>query len=198
MAALRHHPQHLGLLILTQTDRTRRIIAGSTTTHRILAKLKPGVGVDDNLIKPHDNVFVVPFIVLGDEDYAGKNDAIRVRVSIRVLVRGSGAVARGATAEVGGEYEGGEKYEETQGDGDGVAKADVGDIGGGGGGGGRGHGEKGGGERAFSICRGRGEGIRGVVIFLRGKGWVRISAAAFNTIRFWGETQLSRELQALN
>ncbi|KAI4328847.1 hypothetical protein L6164_021170 [Bauhinia variegata] len=139
MAALRHHPQHLDLLILTQTDRTRRVIAGSATTHRILAELKFRVGVDDFLIKPHDYVFIMPVsIVLSDEDYAGKNDAIRVRVR----VMGPRAGTRGAAAEVGGEDEGGEKYKEAKGDSDGVAEADVVDIGGSGGdgGGGRGHG----------------------------------------------------------
>ncbi|KAF7801274.1 RING-H2 finger protein ATL67 [Senna tora] len=54
MAALRHHPQHLRLSVLTQTDRTGRAIpASSSSRHSLLTELKFGIGIDNTLVQPY-------------------------------------------------------------------------------------------------------------------------------------------------
>lgn len=149
MVTLGHHPQHLRLPILTQTDRASRIVTGGGTTCRILTELKPRVRVYHVLVKTNSNIFIIKlviFIVLGHEYHPRKNDS--VRVGVRIRIRSPGAAAWGAAAEVGGEYESREKDKEAESDEDGVAKAEAGEVvcvgcgGGGGGGGGRRHGKE--------------------------------------------------------
>lgn len=137
VTALRHHPQHLGVLILTKTDRTR----GLLSARHVSGVGKLGVGVNNDLVEPNDGVFVevaaavvVVVIVLGDENDSGQNHAfgIRVRVSgerrrgvvVVVVARRGGAAA----ADVGGEEENGEEDEEAEGDGDWVAEAQIGEV----------------------------------------------------------------------
>ncbi|KAL6982057.1 hypothetical protein U1Q18_023673 [Sarracenia purpurea var. burkii] len=136
MPAVRQHPQHLGVPILAQTDRTHGIIY---TTTAVLRERKSRVGIDDGRIKANDGVSVaiVVVIVFSDEDYAGEDDTVVggggggvVRVRVLVVAR---AAASGAATDVRGEEDGGEEEEEAEGDGYGVADADVTQVVGGGG-----------------------------------------------------------------
>ncbi|GMQ06844.1 hypothetical protein CsSME_00051278 [Camellia sinensis var. sinensis] len=125
-------PQHLSISILTQVDRTHRIVDSTTS---ILREWKPRVRIDDRLIEPYDGVIVVFVVVFNDEDYAGEDDAVVGRscggggggARVKVLV-----AATMTEADVGDEEEGGEEDKEAEGDGDGdgdgvgVAKAEAG------------------------------------------------------------------------
>lgn len=128
MATLRHHPQHLRILVLTQTYRTGRVLPGG-----VPVKLEPRIGVNDVLIETHRNGLLV--FIFGHEDDTWQDDTIRVGSVVGgVVVAVAIAVAVGAAAEVGGEDEGGEEDEESEGNGYGVAKAKVvGEVIGGGG-----------------------------------------------------------------
>ncbi|GAB2271765.1 hypothetical protein Dimus_006595 [Dionaea muscipula] len=81
MATIGHHPQHFGLLVITEADRAHRPI---TRVEGLLLRVRElGVGIDDGLVKPNDVaggltvvvVFVVVVVVFGDEDDAGEDDA---------------------------------------------------------------------------------------------------------------------------
>jgi len=129
VSTLGHHPQHLRILVLAETDGARGVKAA------VFRKGELGVGVYDGLLEAGDGVVLsgAVVVVLGDEDNARENDAIRgvgvVAAAAAVVVV---AVAQGAAAEVGGEDEGGDEEEDSEGDGDGVAEAEVGEVRGGG------------------------------------------------------------------
>ncbi|KAL2336088.1 hypothetical protein Fmac_010534 [Flemingia macrophylla] len=125
VAALGHHPQHLGVLVVAEADGARGVVASVAHVREL------GVGVYDRVVEAGDAVVLerVAVVGLGDEDDAGEDDGVVV-VGGGV---GDAAVAEGAAAEVGGEDKGGEEEEDAEGDGDGVAEAEGGDVGGGGG-----------------------------------------------------------------
>lgn len=110
VATLRHHPQHLGFLVLAQTDRTRRVITITANTPSVL---KLGVRINYILVEPNDGVFIVALVfvfILGDKDYARDNntffvDVVGVVVVAIVVVVLRAARARDTAAEVGGEEE---------------------------------------------------------------------------------------------
>lgn len=130
VTTLWHHPHHLRFLVLTQADRTRRVINIPTT----FAVREFRVRVDDTLVKPNDQVLIITLfviVVLSYEDYARENNTLAwivVRivgvVLVLVLVLRA-AKARDATAKVRGEEQGGEEDEKAKSDGDGVAEAEV-------------------------------------------------------------------------
>lgn len=128
MSTLGHHSQHLRILVLAETDGARGVVAA------VFHEGELGVGVYDCLFEPGDGVVLsgAVVVVLGDENNAREDDAIRgvgvVAAAAVVVV----AVAEGAAAEVGGEDEGGDEEEDSEGDGDGVAEAEVGEVRGGG------------------------------------------------------------------
>lgn len=126
VSTLWHHPQHLRILVLAQTDRACAVVI------TFLNERKLGVGVYDGLVEAADGVVlagvvVVVIVVLGYEDHAREHDAIGGVAAVVVVV----AAAEGAAAKVGGEDEGGEEEENAEGDGDGVAEAEVGEVRGG-------------------------------------------------------------------
>ena len=126
VSTLWHHPQHLRILVLAQTDRAGAVVITFLNVRKL------GVGVYYGLVEAGDGVVLaggVIVVVLGDEDHAREDDAIGgvVTGGVAVVV----AVAEGAAAEVGGEDEGGEEEEDAEGDGDGVAEAEVGEVRGG-------------------------------------------------------------------
>ena len=112
VATLRHHPQHLGFLVLAQTDRTRRAITIAANTPSVL---KLGVRINYILVEPNDGVFIVALVfvfILGDKDYARDNNTFFVDVDVGVVVIVDivvvvlrAARARDTAAEVGGEEE---------------------------------------------------------------------------------------------
>lgn len=150
VAALGHHPQHLRILVLAQADRARRA-APDAAADALPREGELGVRIDDARVEPHRRalVRVAPLVVvLGHEDDAGEDDAVGARVAgpmggrrggaaggvVLLLLAAEEAAAGGAAADVGGEEDGGEEDEEAEGDGDGVAEAEVGEVAGGGGG----------------------------------------------------------------
>lgn len=125
MAALRHHPQHLRILVLAQTNGARGVIAPRALP---VTELEPRVRVYDALLQPHGAALLL--LLLRHEDHAREDDpAVGRPGSGGGLGGGARAVAAGAAAEVGGEEEGGEEEEEGEGYGDGVAEAEVGEVG---------------------------------------------------------------------
>lgn len=121
VSTLGHHPQHLRLLVLAETDGAR----GAVVT-RVPRVLQPRVRVYHALVQAqYDAVTLVVFVFFRHEYHARQNDAVGEVLAVRMTVM---AVAEGAAAEVGGKKEGGEEEEEGQGDGDGVAKAEVGEV----------------------------------------------------------------------
>lgn len=128
MSTLGHHSKHLRILVLAETDGARGVVAA------VFREGELGVGVYDGLFEAGDGVVLTGavVVVLGDEDNAREDDAIRgvgvVAATALVVV----AVAEGAAAEIGGEDEGGDEEEDSEGDGDGVAEAEVGEVRGGG------------------------------------------------------------------
>lgn len=136
MFTIRQHPQHLRILVLTQTYGAQGIIS------RIPAPLRVhqlGVGVDHRLVQPKGHVLprnaVVFLVVLRHEDYARKVHTVVVGVGItvpRFRIEAAAAATGGdrAAADVGSEKDGGEEDEEAKGDSDGVAKTDGGEVGG--------------------------------------------------------------------
>lgn len=153
VAALGHHPQHLRILVLAQADRARRA-APDAAADALPREGELGVRIDDARVEPHRRalVRVAPLVVvLGHEDDAGEDDAVGARVAgpmggrrggagggvvvvLLLVLAAEEAAAGGAAADVGGEEDGGEEDEEAEGDGDGVAEAEVGEVAGGGGG----------------------------------------------------------------
>ncbi|TYI14899.1 hypothetical protein ES332_A08G152300v1 [Gossypium tomentosum] len=122
---LRHHPQHLRIFILAQTDRTSCVnITGIHRSRSIFTELELWVRIYNGLVKPHDGVFVV--VVFGNENNPGKVDSIGSggnggvgRESTRGRRRRGGRAA----TDVGSEEDGREENEETEGYGDGIAEA---------------------------------------------------------------------------
>lgn len=139
MSTLRHHPQHLRLLIITEADGADAI--GPAAHRLVLGEGEFRVGIDHSLVEADDAAVIVAIwagggVVLGNENDLGENDA-------GIGAGGSGggagveaAGAGGAAADVECEEEGGEEDEEGEGYGDGVAEADPGEgvVGGRGGG----------------------------------------------------------------
>lgn len=132
MAAIGHHSQHFRFSVLTETDRASGGVTAASSGHGILTVLKLRVGIDDALVEADDGVLFVGAVVaiaLGDEDDAGENNTVVGGGGI-VRVVGIGNSVDGtlaATTDVGREKESGEKDEKSEGDGDGVAKAEVGE-----------------------------------------------------------------------
>ncbi|RDX75027.1 hypothetical protein CR513_45146, partial [Mucuna pruriens] len=118
MSTLGHHPEHLRILVLAQTYG-----AGGVIPRGVPVELEPGVGVYDGLVEPHRDAGLGVVVVLRHEDDAGQDDAVGGGGGGGV---GGGGLAAGA---VGAAAEGGEEEEEAEGYGNGVAKAEVGEVG---------------------------------------------------------------------
>lgn len=156
MLALGHHPKHLGVFELAETDGT----GGFLIIQALISPRELGVRVDDALVETNDGRVIVVaqvVVVLGDEDNTGEHNAVGGRMGI--WGRRRAGVAGGAATDVGSEEESGEEDEEAESDGDGVPEADIGDVDRGIGGrvwtGGGGHWETEGGDGgvlAISIC----------------------------------------------
>ncbi|CAN1782158.1 hypothetical protein LINPERHAP1_LOCUS15683 [Linum perenne] len=112
MTTLRHHPHHLQILVLAQTDRAHRVHATTITSESgrggdVLGESR--VRVDHRRIKPNSGGGILPIacivvIVLHDEDDSGEDDIIGRRRS-----GSDGGAAAVAAADVGGEEDGGEE-----------------------------------------------------------------------------------------
>ncbi|CAH9098181.1 unnamed protein product [Cuscuta epithymum] len=131
MPAVRQHPEHLRILVLAQAYGTQAVVS------RIRAPLRVHefrVRIDHRLIEPDGAALRRGAVVLlGGEDYAGEVDPVLVGVGVAaagLCIAAAAADGGGAAADVGGQKDGGEEDEEAEGDGDGVAEADGGDVGG--------------------------------------------------------------------
>ena len=123
MATIRHHPKHLRILVLAQTNGASGVIVPRRQIS-LSAKLKPRIRVYHVLVQPHRHVGLALVIIVRHKHNTRQNDAFG---SSRSRSGGVvGAVAVVAAAEVGGEEKGGEEEEKGKGYGDGVAKAKVG------------------------------------------------------------------------
>jgi len=107
MATLRHHPQHLRILVLAQTYRARGV-NNIIVPCVVPVELEPRIRVYHALVEPHRHAAIL-VLVLRHEDDTWQDDA-------PVGGGGGGGVAEAtavvAAAEVGGEEEGGEEEEE--------------------------------------------------------------------------------------
>ncbi|TYK17631.1 hypothetical protein E5676_scaffold434G005020 [Cucumis melo var. makuwa] len=126
VSTLRHHPQHLRILILTETDGADTI---SSSHGFISGEREFRVRVNNGLVKTHNPVVIVAIwggVVLSDENDLGENDAgfgAGRRRWRAAEVAGTGS----ATANVESEEKGGEEDEEGECYGNGVAEADPGE-----------------------------------------------------------------------
>ncbi|KAF5464368.1 hypothetical protein F2P56_014448 [Juglans regia] len=103
MATLGHHPEHFRILVLAQADRTRRTIGTHVAILAVVREL--GVRVDDALVDPDGDVLIkrLSVFVLGDKDYAGKDDTVTgvgVMTVVPAVVDGVIGRPMGATAKV--------------------------------------------------------------------------------------------------
>lgn len=123
MPTLGHHPQHLQIPVLAQTNRTRRVHITPTISSRLFTELELRVRVYNGLVKPDDEVLIV--IIFRDENNPGEDDPIGVGGGGWGGVRREGAWRRSgrAAADVGSEEDSGEEDEDAESDGDGIAKA---------------------------------------------------------------------------
>ncbi|CAN6443938.1 unnamed protein product [Victoria cruziana] len=128
VSAIRQHPHHLSLLVITQTDGADpiakrpvfRLGEGELRVRRDHAGIKArnATGISAAIAAPL-------LIVLGDEDDAGKDHAA-VGGGVRGGREDGGAA--GAATDVGSEKYCGQEYEEAKGDGDGITQAKVAEV----------------------------------------------------------------------
>lgn len=73
MPALRHHPKHLEIFVLTQTDGT-----GGFLIIQVLRPRELGVRVYDALVETNDGgvIVVALVVVLSDKDNTGEHNAV--------------------------------------------------------------------------------------------------------------------------
>lgn len=108
MATIRQHPQRLAFPVMVETDRAQRRLpfdfsasASVSISSGSASKGESGVGVDDGLVEAWARE-VVGIVDLGDEEYAGGDDAAGAGAEIRRVPVVEAVVAEEEVGEQGG------------------------------------------------------------------------------------------------